>query len=128
MGAAALWFFILLILRLLGPRAGCSSGNASTIPAESMMSKGSYSVHTDETGEFIVMQGDQNRVNRTRIVYFISGLYTACGCGFLAYGLIMMMNSLTSFYNSAEVSETFQSHLEIVLMRTNKYDSYDSKS
>lgn len=104
MGGAAAWLLILTILRLLGARVGCGSGNAATIPAESMMSKGSYSVHTDETGEFIVMQADQNRVNRTRIIYFLSGIYTVLACGILAWGCVMLMRSLTSFYDSAEVS------------------------
>ncbi len=100
---AAVWFIILIILRMLGSKAGCASGNAATIPAESMMSKGSYSVHTDETGEFIVMQADQNRVNRTRLTYFISGLFTLAGCGILLFAIIKIMRSFTSFHNSAEV-------------------------
>jgi hypothetical protein len=104
MTAAALWFILLLILRILGARVGCGSGNPAVIPAESMMSKGSYSVHTDETGEFIVMQADQNRVNRTRIVYFISGLYAVFACGFLIYGFAMIMNAFSAFHDYAEVS------------------------
>lgn len=99
---AALWFIVLIILRILGTRVGCASGNAATIPAESMMSKGSYSVNTDETGEFIVMQADQNRVNRTRIVYFISGLYSLVSCGVIIYALFRLMTTLTSHYDAAE--------------------------
>jgi len=103
MGFAALWFLTLMILRILGSRVGCASGSSATIPAESMISKGSYSVHTDETGEFIVMQADQNRVNRTRIVYFLSGLYVIAGCFVLGYSFLLLMRSLSSFYDSAEV-------------------------
>ena len=106
MSLALLWFIILTILRVLGQRVGCASGNAATIPAESMMSKGSYSIHTDETGEFIVMQADQNRVNRTRIAYFLSGFYAVLGCGCLVFGLVKVMRSLTSFYDATEVSIT----------------------
>ncbi len=99
---AALWFITLIILRLLGPNAGCASGRAASIPAESMMSKGS-SVHTDETGEFIVMQADQNRVNRTRLVYFFTGVCALLSCAFLVGGFVRLMRSLTSFHDSAEV-------------------------
>lgn len=104
MTIAAIWFITLIVLRLLGRKAGCASGNAATIPAESMMAKGSYSVHTDETGEFIVMQADQNRVNRTRLAYLISVILTLGGCGVLVYGLLLLMRSLTSLHDSAEVS------------------------
>jgi len=99
MGTAILWFLILLIMRLLGNRVGCGSGDAATIPAESMaVSKGgSYSVHTDETGEFIVMQADQNRVNRTRIIYFISGLYTIAATGVLIFGFFKISGALSEF-------------------------------
>ena len=114
---AAIWFITLIVLRLLGSKAGCASGNAATIPAESMMAKGSYSVHTDETGEFIVMQADQNRVNRTRIVYLFAVLFTLGGCGVLVYGLLLLMRSLTSFHNSAEVSVLYETSIKVHLKR-----------
>ncbi len=103
MAIAFLWYTVMLVLRLLGQRVGCASGNPATIPAESMMSKGSYSVHTDETGEFIVMQADQNRVNRTRIFYFLSGLYALVGSGCLLFGIVSTMRTMTSLVNSAKV-------------------------
>ena len=112
---AALWFIVLTVLRMLGKRVGCASGNAATIPAESMMSKGSYSVNTDETGEFIVMQADQNRVNRTRIVYFISGLFSIASCGVIIYALFRLMRTLTAHYEAAEVSLRFLLDREVLV-------------
>ena len=34
--AGLIWFFILLVLRLLGKRVGCANGQSATIPAEAM--------------------------------------------------------------------------------------------
>lgn len=67
------WFLILLILRLLGQRVGCANGKSATIPAEAMKEKGSINfgdAATEDSGEFIVMQADQNRINRIRIAFF----------------------------------------------------------
>eukprot|EP00554_Chaetoceros_debilis_P000208 CAMPEP_0194081380 /NCGR_PEP_ID=MMETSP0149-20130528/7175_1 /TAXON_ID=122233 /ORGANISM="Chaetoceros debilis, Strain MM31A-1" /LENGTH=525 /DNA_ID=CAMNT_0038763289 /DNA_START=130 /DNA_END=1707 /DNA_ORIENTATION=+ len=98
---AAVWFVALIILRVLGHRVGCASGKPATIPAEPMGDK-SGSVNTNETGEFIVMQADQNRVNRTRIAFFIAVLYTLAACGVLIYSLVVTQNSTQEFYEYAE--------------------------
>ena len=103
MGIAAVWFLSLIVLRLLGHRVGCASGRPAVIPAEPMAdTKGS--VRTDETGEFIVMQADQNRVNRTRIIFFLSVLYTLAGCGIFMWSMFKTQGSMQDFYEYAEVS------------------------
>lgn len=104
MSIAALWFISLLILRILGHRVGCASGQSPTIPAEPMADKGKSSVNTDETGEFIVMQADQNRVNRTRIVFFVSVLYSLAACGVLMWSLFSIQSAGQDFYDYSEVS------------------------
>jgi len=101
MGIAAVWFLSLIVLRLLGHRVGCASGRPAVIPAEPMAdTKGS--VRTDETGEFIVMQADQNRVNRTRIIFFLSVLYTLAGCGIFMWSMFKTQGSMQDFYEYAE--------------------------
>lgn len=102
MGIAAAWYLSLLVLRILGHRVGCAAGRAATIPAEPMMDNGKASVNTDETGEFIVMQGDQNRVNRTRVVFFISVLYSLAACGVLIWSLFIAQGALQDFFENAE--------------------------
>jgi hypothetical protein len=102
MTIAAVWIISLLILRILGHRVGCASGGPATIPAESMSVNQKGSVNTDETGEFIVMQADQNRVNRTRIVFFASVLYSLAACGVLLYSFFMAQGAFQDFYESAE--------------------------
>lgn len=103
MGIAAVWFLSLIVLRLLGHRVGCASGRPAVIPAEPMAdTKGS--VRTDETGEFIVMQADQNRVNRTRVIFFLSVLYTLAGCGIFMWSMFKTQSSMQDFYEYAEVS------------------------
>lgn len=98
---AATWFVGLIILRLLGHRAGCASGKPAVIPAEPMGDKNG-SVNTEETGEFIVMQSDQNRVNYTRIFFFVSVLYTLAASGVLFYSLVVTQSSTSEYYNYAE--------------------------
>ncbi len=100
---AAAWFVGLIILRILGHRVGCASGRPAVIPAEPMGDKNG-SVNTEETGEFIVMQADQNRVNFTRIFFFVSVLYTLAAIGVLFYSLITTQSSTSEFYSYAEVS------------------------
>lgn len=121
MGAAAVWFLGLLILRILGHRVGCAAGRPATIPAEPMMDNGKESVNTDETGEFIVMQADQNRVNRTRIVFFISVLYAIAACGILIWSLVSVQKAFQEFYENVEVSYYFILTLPINNFGPNKY-------
>jgi len=102
MGIAVIWFLSLLILRILGHRVGCAAGRAPTIPAEPMMDNGKASVNTDETGEFIVMQADQNRVNRTRIMFFISVLYALASCAVLIWSIFAAQGSLQNMYENLE--------------------------
>lgn len=101
---AALWFIILIILRLLGYRVGCASGAPATIPAEPMNDNQKGSVCTDETGEFIVMQADQNRVNRTRIVFFLSVISAVASSGFFVWNSFQTQKSFQNCYEYAEVS------------------------
>jgi hypothetical protein len=103
MGIAAVWYMGLLILRILGHRVGCAAGRPATIPAEPM-ENGKESVNTDETGEFIVMQADQNRVNRTRICFFIAVLYAIAASGILMWSLVSAQGALQDFYENVEVS------------------------
>jgi len=116
MTIAAVWIISLLILRILGHRVGCASGGPATIPAESMSVNQKGSVNTDETGEFIVMQADQNRVNRTRIVFFASVLYSLAACGVLLYSFFMAQGAFQDFYESAEVSSSRHSYSRLCLV------------
>jgi hypothetical protein len=102
MSIAGVWYVSLLILRILGHRVGCAAGRPATIPAEPMMDNGKESVNTDETGEFIVMQADQNRVNRTRIVFFLSVLYAFAASGVLLWSLFSIQGDLQQLYENAE--------------------------
>ena len=104
MSIAALWFLILIVLRLLGHRVGCASGRPSTIPAESMRDKDGESLQTDETGEFIVMQVDQNRINRTRLIYFVTGVCAIATSGIGLFGIILTQQALGSMYDNFAVS------------------------
>ena len=106
MSIAALWFVILIILRLLGHRVGCASGRPATIPAESMRDKDGESLHTDETGEFIVMQVDQNRINRTRLIYFVTGIFTIAASGIGIFGLVTTQKAVGKIYDNLAVSST----------------------
>jgi|AntRauTorckE5430_2_1112549.scaffolds.fasta_scaffold00276_11 uncharacterized membrane protein YqjE len=103
MSIAAVWFLSLIILRILGHRVGCAAGKPPVIPAEAMGNNNKGSVNTDETGEFIVMQDDQSRVNRTRIVFFMSVLYALAACGVLIWSFIKLKSSFQNFYDYAEV-------------------------
>ena len=107
MSIAALWFLLLIILRLLGHRVGCASGRPATIPAESMRDKEGESLQTDETGEFIVMQVDQNRINRTRLIYFMSGVVAVVTSGIGLFGLIITQKSLGNIYDNLAVSSIY---------------------
>jgi len=108
MSIAALWFLILIVLRLLGHRVGCASGRPSTIPAESMRDKDGESLQTDETGEFIVMQVDQNRINRTRLIYFVTGVFAIATSGIGLFGIILTQQALGSMYdNFAEINTLY---------------------
>jgi len=111
MGIAAVWFLSLIVLRILGHRVGCAAGRPAIIPAEPMGDNEKGSVKTDETGEFIVMQADQNRVNRTRIVFFMSVLYALAASGVLIWSFFKMQSSFQQFYEYAEVS-TFEISIE----------------
>lgn len=102
MGIAALWFIILIILRLLGYRVGCASGAPATIPAEPIVENQKDSVCTDETGEFIVMQGDQNRVNRTRILFFLSIILAVAASAVFLKSSFQVQKSLQNFYEYSE--------------------------
>eukprot|EP00979_Chaetoceros_neogracilis_P014300 scaffold4552_cov262-Chaetoceros_neogracile.AAC.10 len=102
MSIAAVWFLSLIILRILGHRVGCAAGKPPVIPAEAMGNNNKGSVNTDETGEFIVMQDDQSRVNRTRIVFFMSVLYALAACGVLIWSFIKLKSSFQNFYDYAE--------------------------
>ena len=106
MAFAVVWILVLLILRLLSHRVGCASGRATTIPAEAV-NNDQYDFQKDDEsddGEYIVMQSDQNRINRTRIVFFISGfLAVVAGC-ISMYGLLELQGSMQDVYDNAVVS------------------------
>jgi len=102
MGIAAVWFLSLIILRILGHRVGCAAGRPPIIPAESMANNNKGSVNTDETGEFIVMQADQSRVNRTRIVFFMNVLYALVAGGVFIWSLVKLQSASQNFYEYAE--------------------------
>jgi len=114
MGIAAVWFLSLIILRILGHRVGCAAGRPPIIPAESMANNNKGSVNTDETGEFIVMQADQSRVNRTRIVFFMNVLYALVAGGVFIWSLVKLQSASQNFYEYAEVRT---SHLRLNLTR-----------
>lgn len=114
MSIAALWFLILIVLRLLGHRVGCASGRPSTIPAESMRDKDGESLQTDETGEFIVMQVDQNRINRTRLIYFVTGVFAIATSGIGLFGIILTHKALGSMYDNFAVSSILLRRLSTV--------------
>lgn len=99
---AALWFITLIILRLMGYRVGCASGAPATIPAEPMAGNQKGSVCTDETGEFIVMQADQNRVNRTRIVFFFAVISAVASSGYFFWSCFDTQKSFQNFYEYTE--------------------------
>lgn len=129
MVVAVIWFLSLLILRILGHRIGCAAGRPATIPAEPMNNK-SGSINTNETGEFIVMQADQNRVNRTRIVFFLSVMCALGACGAFLFGIIWTQGTLQDFYGNvdtvrdlfaampANLDKTFTESSEFLTMKT----------
>ena len=103
---AVVWIIVLLVLRLLGHRVGCASGRATTIPAEAV-NNDQYNFQKDDEsddGEYIVMQSDQNRINRTRIVFFLCGFLALCSGSASIYGLLNMQQSMQDIYDNAVVS------------------------
>jgi hypothetical protein len=105
---AFVWFMVLVLLKCLGHRVGCASGRPVTIPAESMSPDEELKGANDDTGEFIVMQADQNRVNRTRLFYFFCGLVCLAATGLAGYGVYNVQKSITEVYdNSVDLQETF---------------------
>lgn len=116
--AAAVWFFILICLRLLGHRVGCASGRPTTIPAEPMSEGKADSVATDESGEFVVMQDDQNRVNRTRVAFIFAVIGTLTSCGLLGFSLYMLQSPTIELYSdTVSLKDTFSSV-------TDNYDTF----
>lgn len=108
--AAAVWFLTIIILKILGHRVGCASGRPTTIPAESMSNGKGQSIVSDETGEYIVMQHDQNRVNRTRIIFLFAVICTVVSCGLMGFFLFMFKNSSEEMYDSVlSLKDSFSS-------------------
>lgn len=109
---AVVWILVLLVLRLLNHRVGCASGRATTIPAEAV-NNDQYDYQKDDEsddGEYIVMQSDQNRINRTRIVFFISGfLAVVAGC-ISIYGLLEFQGSMQDVYDNAVAFQDLMSN------------------
>lgn len=99
------WFLILLVLRLLGNRVGCANGQSATIPAEAMKDNGSNSFgeggNSEDSGEFIVMQADQNRINRIRIIFFICGLLAVLTAGMVIFSIVNVQVSFNDLYTNA---------------------------
>jgi hypothetical protein len=97
---AAVWFLTIIILRILGPRVGCASGRPITIPAEPISNNNDKSIASDTSEEYIVMESDQKRVNRTRIIFLFAVLSTLVSCGFMGFFLFMFQASSEDIYES----------------------------
>jgi len=110
MAVGICWFLLLAILRLLGQRVGCASGNSATIPAEAMRDKKSTfdDTATEGSGEFVVMQADQSRINRIRVTFFVCGACAVAMAGFFVYSAIGIQLSFNRLYkNFAEIHSLF---------------------
>lgn len=98
--AGLIWFFMLIVLRLLGKRVGCANGQSATIPAEAMKDNNYGDAATEDSGEFIVMQSDQNRINRIRIVFFVCGLCALVAAIFVVVSIVKVQVSFNEFYDN----------------------------
>jgi len=111
------WFLVLLILRFLGARVGCASGRATTIPAETMNDFDKYGDETENSGEFVVMQGDQNRINRIRIMYFTTSILTLLSAGAVIFSVVQIQGSFNDLYGTSSALQSLFSDLSLDAMK-----------
>lgn len=115
---AAVWFLVIIILRILGQKVGCASGRPTTIPAEPISNRKGQSIATDESEEYIVNQADQNRVNRTRIIFLLADLCTLISCGLMGFFLFSFQSSSEDLHDSmSSLRDSFSSV-------SNNYDEF----
>jgi hypothetical protein len=94
----------------LGHKVGCASGRPTTIPAEPISKGKGESIVSDESEEYIVMQADQNRVNRTRIIFLLADLCTLVSCGLMGFFLFSFQSSSEDLHDSvSSLRDSFSS-------------------